>query len=112
MKDIFLTALSTGAVLGFVQFLISRHDDRDGERKKVEDALKEINDKLAKNEKDNIRTQLLFMILLRPGEKKEILTLGQHYFEVLKGNWYMTDIFDKWLEEECDSKPEWFKKED
>jgi hypothetical protein len=49
------------------------------------------------------------MILLKGDEKKEILTLGQHYFDDLKGNWYMTDIFYKWLEEKGHSKPDWFK---
>lgn len=93
-----ISALTSGGVLAFVQFLISRHDDRQG-----------IKSTLIKLEKDGLRTQLLLMILLKPQEKKEILTLAQHYFIDLKGNWYMTDVFDKWCEEECGSRPEWFK---
>ena len=93
-----ISALTSGGLLAFTQFLISRHDDKQG-----------IKSTLIKLEKDGLRTQLLLMILLKPQEKKEILTLAQHYFIDLKGNWYMTDVFDKWCEEECGSRPEWFK---
>lgn len=105
-ENILIGILGGGNLLLFIKFLIERHDAK---KEKGKDNIK---DKLNTLEKDVIRTQLLVMILWKPQEKKEILTLGQHYFETLKGNWYMTDIFDKWLEEECDSKPEWFKKED
>lgn len=99
-----VSALTSGGVLAFAQFLISRHDDKQG-----------IKSTLKKLEKDGLRTQLLIMILLRPEEKKEILTLGERYFSKppkgLDGNWYMTDIFKKWLKEYGHSNPEWFNKE-
>ena len=94
-----ISAMTSGGVLAFLQFLIARNDDKQGIKKS-----------LKKLEKDGLRTQLLLMILMKPNEKKEILTLAQHYFVDLKGNWYMTDIFDKWLIEKGDSRPEWFKK--
>lgn len=90
--------LASNALFAFLQFLFDRHDTK-----------KNIKGTLIKLEKDGLRTQLLLMILLKPQEKKEILTLAQHYFIDLKGNWYMTDVFDKWCEEECGSRPEWFK---
>jgi hypothetical protein len=96
-----ISAFTSGGVLAFAQFLISRHDDKEG-----------IKSTLKKLEKDGLRTQLLLMILLRPEEKKEILTLGERYFSKppkgLDGNWYMTDMFKKWLKEEGHSNPEWF----
>lgn len=92
--------LASNGAFALIQYLISRHDTK-----------KNIKGTLTKLEKDGLRTQLLLMILMRPEEKKEILTLAQHYFVDLQGNWYMTDVFDKWVEEECDSRPEWFKKE-
>ncbi len=99
-----ISALTSGGVLAFAQFMIARHDDKQG-----------IKSTLKKLEKDGLRTQMLLMILLRPEEHKEILTLGERYFkkppEGLGANWYMTNIFEKWVEEECDSSPEWFKKE-
>lgn len=93
-----ISAMTSGGVLAFIQFLITRHDNRKG-----------IGSTLKKLEKDGLRTQLLLMILMKPEEKKEILTLAQHYFVDLEGNWYMTDIFKKWLKEKGHSNPEWFK---
>ena len=102
-RDLIITILvaifASNGFFALVQFLITRHDTK-----------KNIKDKLIRLEKDGLRTQLLLMILMKPNEKKEILTLAQHYFVDLNGNWYMTDIFDKWLIEKGDSRPEWFKK--
>ena len=96
--QITLAIIGSNAIIGLVQFLITRHDTK-----------KNIKGKLERLQKDGLRTQLLLMILLKGDEKKEILTLAQHYFDDLKGNWYMTDIFNKWLEEKGHSKPDWFK---
>ncbi len=104
-ENLLIAILGGGNLLLFVKFLIERHDA------KKDDELEPIRKTLTKLEKDGLRTQLLMMILMRPQEKKEILTLGEHYFVDLKGNWYMTDVFDKWCEEESGSRPEWFKKE-
>ena len=94
---IIIAVVGSNAAFAFLQFMITRHDTK-----------KNIKGKLITLEKDGLRTQMLLMILLRPKEKKEILTLAEHYFEDLDGNWYMTDIFNKWLEAEGHSKPEWF----
>lgn len=107
-ENILIAILGGGNLLLFAKFLIERFD-----RKKEREEDKEyesIKSALVKLEKDGLRTQLLLMILLRPEEKKEILTLAQHYFVDLKGNWYMTDVFDNWLGMECDTKPHWFDK--
>ena len=95
---IIASVLASNALFAFIQFLISRHDTK-----------KSIKDKLSLLEKDTLRTQLLLMILMKPDEKQEILTVGEHYFKVLKGNWYMTSIFNKWLEDNKVAKPEWFR---
>lgn len=96
-----ISAMTSGGVLAFLQFLITRNDDKQG----IKSALKKL-------EKDGLRTQLLLLILLQPDEKKEILTLGQRYFSKppngLDGNWYMTGIFSKWCGER-NLKPEWFE---
>lgn len=96
-----ISAMTSGGVLAFIQFLITRNDDKQC-----------IKSTLKKLEKDGLRTQLLLLILLQPDEKKEILTLGQRYFSKppngLDGNWYMTGIFSKWCGER-NLKPEWFE---
>lgn len=108
MKDALIiaivSALTSGGFLAFIQFLITRRDQKD----EIKEVLEEIKDRLDKNEKDTIRNQLLFLICLRPQEKQEILKLGEHYFKDLHGNWYLTSMFNKWLVEHRVAKPEWF----
>lgn len=96
---IIVSVLASNALFAFMQFLITRHDTN-----------KNIKGKLTLLEKDVLRTQLLMMILMKPEETQEIMTVGEHYFVKLKGDWYMTSIFNKWIEEYLDGvKPEWFK---
>lgn len=115
-----VSALTSGGFLAFIQFLISRRDrkqeraedkEEKREEKNIEATLKEISEKLTKNEKDTIRTQLLLLILIKPNEQTEILMLAEHYFKKLKGNWYMTSIFKNWLEEQNVGDPDWFETE-
>ena len=103
--DIMLTILGGGNLILFIKFLIERYDKKQ-ERKDYD-----IKEELHKLKKDGIRTQMLVLILLKPSEKKEILTLGENYFKKLEGNWYMTSIFNKWLTDTNTAKPEWFKGE-
>lgn len=100
-----ISALTSGGVLAFIQFLITRNDDRQG-----------IKGTLKKLEKDVLRTQLLLLLVMMPDEQKEILTLAERYFRKppngLGGNWYMTSLFDKWIiAHNSGAKPEWFKTE-
>ncbi|MBR3124521.1 MAG: hypothetical protein IKF42_03710 [Mogibacterium sp.] len=97
LSMIVLTVIGSNAIFAFLQFMITRHDTK-----------KNVKGKLLLLEKDVLRTQLLLLILLKPEEKQEILTVGEHYFKVLKGNWYMTSIFNKWLTGAKEAKPEWF----
>lgn len=72
------------------------------------DALKSIQEQLKIAEKDSVRTQMLLMMSDYPEDKHEIMKLAEHYFVKLKANWYMTGMFNKWLEENDIAKPEWF----
>lgn len=89
--------LASNGFFALVQFMITRHDTK-----------KSIKGRLDRLEKDGLRTQLLLMLLIKPEEQQEILTIGEHYFAVLKGNWYMTSMFNKWLAENDIAEPEWF----
>lgn len=105
ITTIILAILASNGLFTMLQFLITRHDTN-----------KNVKDKLVHLEKDGLRTQLLLLLLMMPDEKKEILTLAEHYFvkppHGLGGNWYMTSLFDKWLIEKNNGiKPEWFKTE-
>lgn len=99
VATIVLAILASNGLFALLQFLITRHDTK-----------KNIKGKLAILEKDVLRTQLLLLLLIKPEEKQEILTLGEHYFKVLQGNWYMTSIFNRWLAENNVAKPEWFNR--
>lgn len=94
------------AVLGglnitqLIIFLVNRHDNK-----------KNVEGKLVVLEKDVLRTQLLFLITMRPAEKQEIMTVAEHYFGQLHGDWYMTSIFNSYIEENEIAKPEWFNSE-
>lgn len=107
MTEILLAILGGGNLILFVKFLIERHD------RKIEQADNEeregIKNKLLVLEKDGLRTQLLLLILIRPDEQTEILRIAEHYFKVLKGDWYMTSIFNNWLKDSVIAEPEWFE---
>lgn len=97
---IIVAVLASNGFFALLQFLIGRHDSK-----------RNIKGKLDRLEKDGLRTQLLLLLLMMPDEKKEILTIAEHYFKDLKGNWYMTSLFDKWLTKTGQGKPEWFRTE-
>ena len=94
--------LASNGFFALLQFLITRWDTK-----------KSIKGKLEHLERDGLRTQLLLMLLLRPNEESEILTLAERYFKKpplgLGGNWYMTGMFKKWLEEYKVGQPQWFE---
>lgn len=101
-ETIILAILGSNGLFALIQFLITRWDTR----KAIEGRLKHL-------ERDGLRTQLLIMLLLKPNEQTEILTLAERYFKKppngLGGNWYMTSMFKNWLEEYTVLKPEWFE---
>ena len=108
-ENILLGLLGGGNLILFIKFLIERHDHK---QERAEDKDQEnIKNRLLLLEKDGLRTQLLLLILLRPTEQTEILRLAEYYFKDLKGNWYMTSIFSKWLTEQKVGEPDWFNKD-
>lgn len=101
-ETIVLAILGSNGLFALVQFLITRWDTK-----------KSIKGKLDHLERDGLRTQLLLMLLMRPLEESEILTLAERYFKKpphgLGGNWYMTGMFKKWLKEYNVGQPDWFE---
>ena len=105
-ENILTIVFGGGNVLLILKFLIERYD-RKVEKKEANEQ-EAIKSTLKKLEKDVLRTQLLLLILLRPEEMQEILTIAEHYFKDLQGNWYLTSIFNKWLTEYKIAEPDWF----
>ena len=108
-ENILLGILGGGNLILFIKFLIERHD-RKTERAEDQDA-EGLKKRLTVLERDGLRTQLLLLILLKPTEQTEILRIAEHYFKNLKGNWYMTSIFNKWIEDSGVAEPDWFDTE-
>lgn len=94
---IIVAILASNGLFALLQFLITRYDQK-----------RNVKGRLLNLERDGLRTQLLLLLLMMPEEKKEILTIGEHYFVKLKGDWYMTSMFDKWCKK-YGLQPEWFK---
>ncbi len=98
---IFLAFLGNTAVWGFIQYLITRHDNRKG-------MLAQILKQLHKQEKDICRTQMLQLMSVYPDEKAELFRLAEYYFTQLHGNWYMTTLFRTYLKKNNIMPPIWF----
>ena len=95
---------------GIIQFLINRHDEKKDKKNGIESKLDKIIDEQKKAEKDSLRVQLLVMMNLMPNNHEEIMTLGQRYFDDLKGDWFYSSLFAKWLKDNNIEKPIWFDK--
>lgn len=74
----------------------------------VTDRVSKLEKNDTKQEKDNVRTQLLVLIADYKENTQEIMEVAHHYFAEIKGDWYMTTIFNQWLTENKVGKPEWF----
>lgn len=100
-----------GAVLGsgLIQFLITRHDQN--KANPIEKKIDKILEEQKKTEKDNLRTQLLVMMNMMPNNHEEIMTLAERYFKELKGDWFYSSLFSKWLKDNNVEKPLWFDKQ-
>ena len=90
---------------GLIQFFINRFD-------KKNEKLDKIISEQKKTEKDQLRTQLLVMMSLMPSNHAEIMQLAQRYFDELKGDWFYSSLFAKWIKDNNIERPIWFQKDD
>ena len=74
----------------------------------ISDRMVKLEHKAAKEEKDNVRLQLLVLFSDYPENVSEILEVAHHYFVDLSGDWYMTNMFNNWLTKNNVGQPEWF----
>jgi len=98
--EIFAIIMGSTGFFAFLQFLIVRHDNKRGQMARI---LKQLD----KNERDNIRTQMLLLMSDYPEERAELFRLAEYYFKDLHGNWYMTMLFKSYLKENNLPTPEW-----
>lgn len=112
-EAIIIAIIGSGVLSTIVSAIITAISNRKSKLKDIEAKLTVIEGNQRIAERDALRTQLLVMIADYPLEEQEIIKLAEHYFKDLKGDWYATSIFNKWLERDAScGKPEWFKMED
>ena len=112
METIVIAIISSSALAALISGIFNLVISRKGKLTEIEKELKELDARAQTAEKDELRTQLLLLFSDYPTETREILTLAKHYFNDLKGDWYLTTLFCKWLEDNNIANPEWFRKDD
>lgn len=110
IEAVVISVLGSGAFATLVTAVINAINNRKSKLKAIEGQLKSIDEKLVKSEKDALRTQLLILLSDYPEETQEIMTIAQHYFGDLKGDWYATSLFNKWITDNAIAEPSWFNK--
>lgn len=85
-----------GAVFGFIQFWVTRHDAK----KSDIDVLKREVSAIRKSQDDMAvrvsRMELISLIREDPDNADAILQVAEHYFIALDGNAYAHALFEKW----------------
>lgn len=88
--------LGAGGVIGFIQFMISRHDRQ---KSGLNDIKKELSAIQKSVDEMNIRvTRIELSNLIRdyPNNIDAILQVAEYYFIELDGNAYAHAVFEKW----------------
>lgn len=95
---VFSAILGSAGLFSFAQFLISRHDNKNGKLAQIQKQLDTISGKCDRNELATTRLQLIFLIDSQPQNKDTILTTAQRYFVELDGNGEAWAVFYGWAE--------------
>lgn len=88
--------LGSAGLFGFLQFIISRHDNREHDFVQIKNQLNIIEGKCDRNELAITRLQLIFLIETQPQNKDTILQTAERYFIALNGNGEAWAVFYKW----------------
>lgn len=105
MKDYvmpIILAIIGGGAFGFIEFLIKRKDT------KQTDKIDKLNKSIESLQRSQCRTEMLVMMNHYPNEQMEIMRLAKVYFCDMKGDFYLTSLFSKWLKENNIDVPIWF----
>ena len=111
MEAIIISIIGSGALAALISGIFNLVLNRKGRLGHIESDLEKLNEKMKTSEKDALRTQLLLMLSDYSHDVPEILNLARHYFVDLKGDWYLTSIFNHWLEDNNIASPGWFNKD-
>ena len=90
--------LGSAGLFSFMQFMISRHDNKDRDFGQIKHQLTAIENKCDRNELATTRLQLIFLINTQPSNKEAILQTAQRYFIALNGNGEAWALFYTWAQ--------------
>lgn len=93
------SALGSAGLFSLVQFLVSRHDNKERNISQIKIQLNRIENKSDRNELAITRLQLIYLIQEQPENKDTILQTAQRYFIELDGNGEAWAVFDGWAKE-------------
>ena len=94
--SIFVAIISSTALFGFLQYLISRHDKKHDTMNSCRAQLDRIEKKCGQNELSIARLQLFFLMETQPDNEDAIEATAQRYFIELGGNAEAWAPFYKW----------------
>lgn len=84
-----VTVISS-ALISFSSYIISKINEETNKK------LDSISGQLDNLELDSTRTQLLLLVNHYPENDDEILKVASYYFQDLKGDWYISELFIEW----------------
>lgn len=120
-EAILLGVLSSSAICELVRYVIGKWKAKDQmtirfdevnksiESLKIENAksIEELKEELQSMKRNEIRLQLMVLMSDYPKKKEEIMLVAERYFSELGGDWYLTDIFKSWLDDNGIEEPTW-----
>ena len=104
------------ALITLITFLIKRHDDKSEKKDDMLAEIKKINKRMDKQEKDSVRLQILLLIYnYHTEDTKELMECAEYYFKKkedggLEGDWYLSQMFHRFLVSHHIEIPSWFTK--
>ena len=111
MGNLLLAALGSTALFTFIQFLMTRHDKKKGLMAQIAKDIKELKKFNQEERLDLLRIQLITLIHIHPENISEIMSVADEYFTKYQGNWYMSSIFNKYLDEKKIEHPLWMRED-
>ena len=85
-----------GAVFGFIQFWVTRHDAKKSDIRALRNDIAAIKRSQNDIQIRQTRMELIGLIRLDPDNVDAILQVAEHYFIELDGNAYAHALFEKW----------------
>lgn len=85
-----------GAVFGFIQFWVTRHDAKKSDIRALRNDIAAIKRSQNDIQIRQTRMELIGLIRMDPDNVDAILQVAEHYFIELDGNAYAHALFEKW----------------